>query len=130
VNTSAIRLGALARREAAENPGDSSRELIGQHVRALATAWQETSAWQGTTDVRIELTNEVWGRIALTEMVVHGWDLATATGQPSSCPNPHLQAVWEYLTVFLPTLPEPVRAPGARRCPSRRTRPCWTTSSG
>jgi hypothetical protein len=33
VNTSAIRLGALARREAAEEPGDSSRELIGQHVR-------------------------------------------------------------------------------------------------
>ena len=54
VNTSAIRLGALARREAAEEPGDSSRELIGQHVRALATAWQEPSAWQGTTDVGIE----------------------------------------------------------------------------
>jgi uncharacterized protein (TIGR03086 family) len=108
VNTSAIRLGALARREAAEEPGDSSRELIGQHVRALATAWQESSAWQGTTDVGIELTNEVWGRIALTEMVVHGWDLATATGQPFELPEPTLQAVWEYLTEFLPTLPEPV----------------------
>jgi uncharacterized protein (TIGR03086 family) len=110
VNTSAIRLGALARREAAEEPDDSSRELIGQHVRALATAWQEPSAWQGTTDVGIELTNEVWGRIALTEMVVHGWDLATATGQPFELPEPTLQAVWEYLTEFLPTLPDPVRA--------------------
>jgi hypothetical protein len=43
-------------------------------------------------------------------MVVHGWDLATATGQPFELPEPTLQAVWEYLTEFLPTLPEPVRA--------------------
>ena len=40
-------------------------------------------------------------------MVVHGWDLATATGQPFELPEPTLQAVWEYLTEFLP---EPVRA--------------------
>ncbi len=39
VNASAIRLGALARREAAEEPGDSPRELIGQHVHALASRW-------------------------------------------------------------------------------------------
>ncbi|MFF1607631.1 TIGR03086 family metal-binding protein [Amycolatopsis sp. NPDC058278] len=110
MNTSALRLGAPACREAADEPGDSSRELIGRHVRALATAWQEPSAWRGTTDVGIELTNEAWGRIALTEVVVHGWDLATATGQPFELPEPTLQAVWEYLTEFLPALPEPVRA--------------------
>jgi hypothetical protein len=28
--------------------GDSPRELIGQHVHALAAAWQEPNAWQGT----------------------------------------------------------------------------------
>jgi hypothetical protein len=82
-------LGHSARREAAEEPGDSSRELIGQHVRALATAWQEPSAWQGTTDVGIELTNDVWGRIALTEMVVHGWTWPRPPASASSCPNPH-----------------------------------------
>jgi hypothetical protein len=51
-------------------------------IDVLAAAWQEPSAWQGTTDLGVTLTNEVWGRIALTEMVVHGWDLATATDQP------------------------------------------------
>jgi hypothetical protein len=39
VDSSAIRLAALARGEAAaESQGDSPRELIGQHVHALATA--------------------------------------------------------------------------------------------
>jgi uncharacterized protein (TIGR03086 family) len=126
VNTSAIRLGALARREAAEEPGDSSRELIGQHVRALATAWQEPSAWQGTTDVGIELTNEVWGRIALTEMVVHGWDLATATGQPFELPD---RVSYTTRSSHDHVRPAPrhrrvLRRLHARRRGQRRSRPC------
>ena len=36
-------------------------------IDVLAAAWQEPSAWQGTTDLGVTLTNEVWGRIALTE---------------------------------------------------------------
>ncbi|QYN32921.1 hypothetical protein K1T35_30785 [Pseudonocardia sp. DSM 110487] len=43
-------------------------------------------------------------------MVVHGWDLAMATGQPVELLEPTLQAVWEYLTEFLPTLSDLVRA--------------------
>jgi uncharacterized protein (TIGR03086 family) len=92
VDTLSIRLAALARGEDAGPAGDSPRELIGQHVHALAAAWQEPSVWQGTTDVGVTLTNEVWGRIALTEMVVHGWDLATATDQPFDLPEPTLRA--------------------------------------
>jgi hypothetical protein len=51
VNTLPIRLAALARGEDAEPAGDSSQDLIGQHLRRLATAWQEPSASQGTTDL-------------------------------------------------------------------------------
>lgn len=36
----------------------------------------------------------MWGRIALTEIGLHGWDLATATGQPFELPEGTLQAVW------------------------------------
>jgi len=110
VDTLSIRLAALARGEDAGPAGDSPRELIGQHVHALAAAWQEPSAWQGTTDLGVTLTNEVWGQIALTEMVVHGWDLATATDQPFDLPEPTLRACWEYVSEFLPNLPAPVRA--------------------
>jgi uncharacterized protein (TIGR03086 family) len=57
-----------------------------------------------------ELTAATVFTMALVDNLVHGWDLATATGQPFDLPEPTLQAVWEYLTEFLPTLPEPVRA--------------------
>jgi hypothetical protein len=29
----------------------------------------------------------MWGKIALTELVVHGWDIAKATGQPFDLPE-------------------------------------------
>ncbi len=54
VDTLSIRLAALARGEDAGPAGDSPRELIGQHVHALAAAWQEPSAWQGTTDLGVD----------------------------------------------------------------------------
>ncbi|WP_405779129.1 TIGR03086 family metal-binding protein [Streptomyces sp. NBC_01378] len=117
VDAAAVRLAAVTRGEAAEPQGVSPRELIGHHVRALATAWQEPSAWQGSTDLGLELANEVWGRIALTEMVVHGWDLATATGQPFDVPEPTLRGCLEYLTEFLPKLPAPARSPWGTAVP-------------
>jgi hypothetical protein len=42
----------------------------------LARRWQDPAAWEGSADPGVELPNATWGRIALTEVVVHGWDLA------------------------------------------------------
>jgi uncharacterized protein (TIGR03086 family) len=73
--------------------------------------------WQGGTDLGLKLTSGVWGRIALTEMVVHGWDLATATGQPFDPLKPTLRACLEYFTEFLPKLPARARVPWSAAVP-------------
>ena len=48
VDALSIRRAALARGEHAGPADDSPRELISQHVRALAAAWQQPSACPGT----------------------------------------------------------------------------------
>jgi uncharacterized protein (TIGR03086 family) len=48
----------------------------------LAHAWSDPSAWQGMTRIAaMEMPGEVVGITGLTEVVIHGWDLARATGQ-------------------------------------------------
>jgi len=48
----------------------------------LAHAWSDPSAWQGMTRIAaMEMPGEAVGITGLTEVVIHGWDLARATGQ-------------------------------------------------
>ncbi|MGW3987729.1 TIGR03086 family metal-binding protein [Streptomyces sp. NPDC004830] len=48
----------------------------------LADAWRDPAAWTGTTRAGgVDLPGDVAGLVATDELVVHGWDLARATGQ-------------------------------------------------
>lgn len=68
------------------------RERIGNDLVALAAAWRADDAHQGMTQAGpIELPGEVAALVTLNELVVHGWDLAVATGQPYE-PDPALVA--------------------------------------
>ncbi|UDY35081.1 TIGR03086 family metal-binding protein [Dermatobacter hominis] len=59
------------------------RARVADDLRALADAWQDPAAWEGTTWAGgIEMPAEVTALVALDELVVHGWDLAVATGHP------------------------------------------------
>lgn len=51
-------------------------------VDRLAEAWSQPAAWEGTTRIEgpMEMPASTIGGIVLAEMVVHGWDLARATG--------------------------------------------------
>lgn len=94
--------------DAAPEPAaaDDWRERLAKHVRMLGEAWDDPAAWQGTTmGPGVELPNERWGRIALTEMVVHGWDIARATGQPFDLPEHTLRACLEHVAEFVPKAP-------------------------
>jgi uncharacterized protein (TIGR03086 family) len=65
-------------------PGWRARLAAGLSV--LADAWDAADAWEGMTQAGgQELPGAIAGRIALDELVVHGWDIARATGQRFDC---------------------------------------------
>lgn len=58
------------------------RELIPARLEELAAAWNEPGAWSGmTTAGGVTMPAGEMGLVALDEVVLHGWDLAVATGQ-------------------------------------------------
>ncbi|NIJ10107.1 uncharacterized protein (TIGR03086 family) [Saccharomonospora amisosensis] len=63
--------------------GDWADRLAAQALE-LADALRDPAAWQGSTSIAGgELPAAMVGRMALCEFVVHGWDLAAATGLPA-----------------------------------------------
>ncbi|GAB2598328.1 TIGR03086 family metal-binding protein [Streptomyces capparidis] len=64
------------------------RTALPERLAELAAAWREPGAWEGVTEVGgVTAPAPMIGRFALNELVVHGWDLARATGQPYA-PDP------------------------------------------
>ncbi|WP_240796384.1 TIGR03086 family metal-binding protein [Streptomyces sp. RFCAC02] len=89
-------------------PREGWREGLAGELRALGEAWNEPTAWEGVSSgAGAELPNELWGRIAFTEIVVHGWDLARATGQPFELPDETVRACYEHVAEFVPNAPVP-----------------------
>jgi uncharacterized protein (TIGR03086 family) len=118
VDEASQQFAALAGHRPAEPAGDHGpaddrfgpgwRERVGGHVAGLAVAWDDPAVWQGSTaGGSVELPNERWGKIALTELVVHGWDLARATGQPFDLPDDTLRACLDHVAEFVPEAPFP-----------------------
>ena len=78
----------------AANLGDGWRQRIPRDVATLADAWRADEAWEGMTAAGgVDLPAEVAGVVALDELVIHGWDLAKATGQDPGYDGPELEAV-------------------------------------
>jgi uncharacterized protein (TIGR03086 family) len=85
----------------ASNLGDDWRTRIPRRLAALAEAWREPAAWSGMTRAGgFDLPGDVAGLVALDEVVVHGWDLARATGQPYASDRPTLEAVHGFVAPF------------------------------
>jgi len=58
------------------------RDHIAGNLAALSEAWADPAAYTGTTHAGpVELPGALTACVALNELVVHGWDLAHATGQ-------------------------------------------------
>ncbi|MFC8511575.1 TIGR03086 family metal-binding protein [Streptomyces sp. NPDC057257] len=112
------------------DPGDLTPD-IGPDWRAelpkvldeLADAWRDPAAWTGMTRAGgIDLPGEVAAAVAVDELVVHGWDLARATGRPYTPDPAALQLSHDFLFtaandpsrgggIFGPVVPVPAGAP-------------------
>jgi uncharacterized protein (TIGR03086 family) len=85
----------------ASNLAADWRASIPRDLLVMADAWSDPAAWTGMTGAGgVELPGEVAGVVALDELVLHGWDLAKATGQPAGYDGPGLDAVHDAVQQF------------------------------
>jgi uncharacterized protein (TIGR03086 family) len=70
----------------AEHLDPEWRTLLPRRLDVLVEAWRDPIAWEGMTEAGgVRMPAELMGVVALDELVLHGWDLARATGQPFTC---------------------------------------------
>ena len=81
--------------------GDDWRTRIPRDLQTLTEAWRDPAAWTGTTEAGgVELPGEAAGLVALDELVIHGWDVARASGQEYQCERELLEAVHAFVAQF------------------------------
>jgi uncharacterized protein (TIGR03086 family) len=118
--------------------GADWRTRIPTELAALARAWRDPQAWEGPTRVGpFEMTGADAGIVALNEVVVHGWDIARATGQPYDLDPATASACVRHLSAFAGAepveglfgraVPVPADAPQLDRIVALSGRdPAWT----
>ncbi len=61
--------------------GPEWRAELAKNLDELAAAWRDPAAWEGFTKAGgVEMPALVTAQVAMNELVLHGWDLARATG--------------------------------------------------
>jgi uncharacterized protein (TIGR03086 family) len=64
----------------------------------LSIAWKDPSAWTGTAEAGgVTMPATAMGAVAMNELVMHGWDLARATGQDFAADPRALEVLIEFL---------------------------------
>jgi uncharacterized protein (TIGR03086 family) len=77
--------------------GPDWRTRIPGRLAQLASAWQDKTAWDGMTRAGgVDLPGEVAAHVAINEVVVHGWDLAAATGHDYAGETELVQAAYAF----------------------------------
>lgn len=125
----------------AEHLDPQWRTVLPRRLADLVRVWRDRAAWTGVAEVAgVTLPAEVMATVALDELVLHGWDLARATGQPFRC-DPASTAVVLAFTggtaqpgqeasrqgMFGPVLEVPADAPDLDRALGFAGRdPAWT----
>jgi uncharacterized protein (TIGR03086 family) len=85
----------------ASHLGADWRTRIPEEVLTLAAAWGDRDAWQGMTQAGgADLPAELAGKIAMNELVIHGWDVARASGQAFECDPQALDASMDFVALM------------------------------
>ena len=80
---------------------DEWRTAYPARLADLARAWQDPTAWEGMSRAGgVDFPGQIGGLIALTEVVIHGWDVAAATGQDYDVDRATLEAVLPHVTAI------------------------------
>ena len=101
----------VARKESGSSTGPTApdatnlepgwRARVAGDLTSLAAAWRDPAAWDGMTKAAgIDLPGEIAGLVALDELVVHGWDLAVASGQAYDPTVDEINAATQFVTGF------------------------------
>lgn len=119
---------------------DDWRTAIPAALDELAEAWRAPDSWQGMTQAGGQpLPGAAAGAVALDEVVLHGWDLAAATGQAYTVDPAALDAVERFCSeigddptsragLFGPRVPVAAEAPQLDRVLGLAGRdPDWTS---
>ncbi|MFJ3832772.1 TIGR03086 family metal-binding protein [Streptomyces sp. NPDC090046] len=115
------------------------REELPGVLGELAEAWEDPAAWTGMTRAGgVDLPGGIAGAVAADELVLHGWDLARATGQEYAPDHAALSSSHAFLLaaaeegdrgdgIFGPVVPVPDDAPLLDRTLALSGRdPGWT----
>ena len=83
------------------------RSRVPRELDELVAAWRRPEAQEGTTRAGLaELPAPVMYVVALNEVLVHGWDLAAAIGEPYAVDPAAAQRCLEHAAWFAEALPE------------------------
>ena len=87
--------------------GPDWRMRISDRLAQLATAWQDEAAWAGMTRAGgVDLPGDIAGQVAINEIVVHGWDIAAATGHDYACETELIQAAYAFVQAAVAQSPD------------------------
>lgn len=120
------------------------RSSITERLDALVAAWQQPGAWQGRATVAgVDMTGPETALVALDELVVHGWDVARASGQEYRADAASLAGTEQFVSAFSgpemaqarhglfgPVVPVPDEAPALDRVIGLTGRdPAWAPAT-
>jgi uncharacterized protein (TIGR03086 family) len=108
--------------EGVPDVGPGWREELPKVLDELADAWRAPAAWTGMTRAGgVDLPGAVAAAVAIDELVIHGWDLARATGQQYAPDPAALRLSHDFLEasavdpsrdeIFGPIVPVPADTP-------------------